>query len=40
MNRGHIATFNEGLLDWADGDYCVLISADDKLTPGALRRAR
>jgi glycosyltransferase involved in cell wall biosynthesis len=38
-NKGHIATFNEGLLDWADGDYCVLISADDKLTPGALRRA-
>ena len=39
VNRGHIATFNEGLIDWADGDYCVLISADDKLTPGALRRA-
>jgi len=39
VNRGHIATFNEGLLDWADGDYCVLISADDRLTPGALRRA-
>jgi hypothetical protein len=38
-NRGHIATFNEGLLDWADGDYCVLISADDRLTPGALCRA-
>ncbi len=39
VNRGHIATFNEGLIDWADGDYCVLISADDKLAPGALRRA-
>lgn len=39
VNRGHIATFNEGVLDWADGDYCVLISADDKLTPGALGRA-
>lgn len=38
-NRGHIATYNEGLLDWADGDYCVLMSADDRLTPGALRRA-
>jgi len=38
-NRGHIATFNEGLIDWADGDYCVLISADDKLCPGALGRA-
>ncbi len=39
VNRGHIATFNEGLLDWADGDYCVLISADDKLAPRALRRS-
>jgi Glycosyl transferase family 2 len=39
VNRGHHATFNEGLLDWADGDYCVLISADDRLAPGALRRA-
>jgi len=38
-NRGNIATFNEGLLEWADGDYCVLLSADDRLTPGALRRA-
>jgi glycosyltransferase involved in cell wall biosynthesis len=39
-NRGNIATYNEGLLDWADGDYCVLMSADDRLTPGALQRAR
>ncbi len=38
-NKGHIATYNEGLLDWADGDYSVLVSADDRLTPGALRRA-
>jgi glycosyltransferase involved in cell wall biosynthesis len=38
-NRGHIATYNEGLLEWADGDYCVLLSADDRLTPGALQRA-
>lgn len=38
-NRGHIATYNEGLLEWADGDYCVLLSADDRLTPGALKRA-
>ena len=38
-NRGHIATYNEGLLDWADGDYTVLLSADDRLTPGALGRA-
>ena len=39
-NKGNIATFNEGLLEWADGDYCALLSADDRLTPGALRRAR
>lgn len=38
VNRGHIATYNEGLA-WADGDYVVLISADDQLTPGALARA-
>jgi glycosyltransferase involved in cell wall biosynthesis len=38
-NRGHIATYNEGLLEWADGDYSVLLSADDLLTPGALARA-
>ena len=38
-NKGNIATFNEGLLEWADGDYCVLMSADDRLTPRALRRA-
>ena len=38
-NKGHIATYNEGLLDWADGDYTVLLSADDLLTPGALARA-
>ena len=39
VNRGHIATYNEGLLEWADGDYSVLISADDMLTPGSLARA-
>ncbi len=38
-NKGNIATFNEGLLEWADGDYCMLMSADDRATPGALRRA-
>jgi glycosyltransferase involved in cell wall biosynthesis len=37
-NAGNIATYNEGLLEWADGDYTVLLSADDRLTPGALRR--
>ena len=39
LNAGHLATYNEGLLDWADGDYAVLLSADDQLTPGALSRA-
>lgn len=38
-NRGHIRTYNEGLLDWCDTDYAVLLSADDMLTSGALRRA-
>src|SRR5690242_2149740 len=38
-NAGHIATYNQGLLEWADGDYAVLISADDRLTPGSLSRA-
>ena len=38
-NAGNIATFNEGLIEWADGDYCLLLSADDRVTPGALRRA-
>lgn len=37
-NRGHIATYNEGL-DWATGDYSLVLSADDLLTPGALSRA-
>lgn len=27
-NRGHIATYNEGLSQ-VDGDYVVLLSADD-----------
>ncbi|GAA1580678.1 glycosyltransferase family 2 protein [Streptomyces globosus] len=38
-NKGHIATYNEGLLEWADGDYAALVSADDRLVPGALARA-
>src|SRR5947208_16134430 len=38
VNRGHIATYNEGL-EWAAGDYLLLLSADDLLAPGALRRA-
>jgi glycosyltransferase involved in cell wall biosynthesis len=38
-NRGHIATYNEGLLEWASAEYCLLLSADDLLTSGALSRA-
>jgi glycosyltransferase involved in cell wall biosynthesis len=37
-NRGHIATYNEGI-DWASADYLLLLSADDYLLPGALNRA-
>ena len=37
VNRGHIATYNEGI-DWATGDYFVLLSADDMLGEGALGR--
>jgi glycosyltransferase involved in cell wall biosynthesis len=39
VNRRHIATYNEGLLEWASGDYCLLLSADDLSVPGALARA-
>ena len=38
QNLGLIATCNEGL-DWASGDYTVVLSADDLLTEGALSRA-
>jgi hypothetical protein len=38
INKGHIATYNEGI-DWASADYVLLLSADDYLLPGALRRA-
>jgi glycosyltransferase involved in cell wall biosynthesis len=37
-NKGHIATYNEGLA-WASADYMLLLSADDYLLPGALARA-
>jgi glycosyltransferase involved in cell wall biosynthesis len=37
-NRGHIATYNEGIA-WASADYLLLLSADDFLLPGALARA-
>jgi glycosyltransferase involved in cell wall biosynthesis len=38
VNKGHIATYNEGI-DWASADYMLLLSADDYLLPGALSRA-
>jgi Glycosyl transferase family 2 len=38
-NQGHLATYNEGLLGWAEGEFSVLLSADDLLAPGALARA-
>ena len=37
-NAGHIATYNEGL-EWASADCLLLLSADDYLLPGALKRA-
>jgi glycosyltransferase involved in cell wall biosynthesis len=38
-NLGHIKTFNEGIIGWASAKYTLLISADDALAPGALKRA-
>lgn len=38
VNKGHIATYNEGI-EWAASDYMLLLSADDYLLPGALSRA-
>ena len=38
-NKGHIATYNEGLIGWSTGDYAVLLSADDMLAPDSLKRA-
>jgi glycosyltransferase involved in cell wall biosynthesis len=37
-NIGHIGTYNEGI-EWASGDYLLLLSADDLATTGALTRA-
>ena len=37
-NKGHIATYNEGI-DWLEAKYFLLLSADDYLLPGALARA-
>jgi hypothetical protein len=38
VNKGHIATYNEGI-EWAQADYMLILSADDYLLPGALWRA-
>lgn len=35
-NRGHIATYNEGLFEWVSAEFNLLLSADDMLAPGAL----
>jgi glycosyltransferase involved in cell wall biosynthesis len=37
-NQGHIATYNEGI-EWASAKYFLLLSADDLITPGCLKRA-
>lgn len=37
-NIGHIATYNQAL-DWVRAEYCMILSADDLLTPGSLVRA-
>jgi len=37
-NCGHIRTYNDGLAQ-ANGDYVILLSADDLLPPGAITRA-
>src|SRR4051794_11480541 len=38
QNKGHIVTYNDGLAR-AQGEFVVLLSADDLLAPGALLRA-
>ena len=38
-NKGHIASYNEGLLEWASSEYSLMLSADDMVAPGALARA-
>lgn len=38
VNKGHIATYNEGI-EWASATFYMLLSADDYLLPGALGRA-
>lgn len=38
VNLGAQASFNEGV-DWATADYFTVLSADDRMAPGALARA-
>lgn len=38
QNAGLVATVNEGL-EWASGEYILVLSSDDLLVPGALARA-
>ena len=38
QNRGHVATYNEGIA-LAAADYMLILSADDFLRPGAIARA-
>lgn len=38
VNKGHIATYNEGI-EWAAGEFFLIVSADDILMAGALSRA-
>lgn len=37
-NQGHIRTYNEGI-EWVSANYYLLLSADDYILPGALKRA-
>lgn len=39
VNKGLVGTANDGVIDWATATYTLLLSADDALTQGALRRA-
>ena len=38
VNKGHIATYNEGI-DWLSAPLMLLLSADDIVAPGAFARA-
>jgi GT2 family glycosyltransferase len=38
-NKGLVGTANDGVIDWARAKYTLLLSADDALTAGSLRRS-